>query len=385
MTMFRAFKLSSGLLRQHLCCSESVKFPYTGNNFIRTVPSRTTMFSRFKDPKTLEIPMLNFITDEEASKFLQTLDESFAEKLKLLQLHHKVLAERGCKVPSEITDKQWIRLLQTETKTGFEKRLVMLHRLEYHKKYKRETAEAKKAQLELRKQEVEEERDFMRRILRRLSLKHSNYAPRLLTAMQFGHPLIIDVSYDEHMRCYETRQTSKQLIDAYSLNKIYCNPYHLMFCNTNGGRRIMSDLYNDLGIPDSTDLFATVTEKSYLDLVPREKLVYLTPDSNTVLRRFNPSDVYIIGAFIDTYDVGQKISIKKAHYDGIRHARIAVDRYVTVKNNISFTLDQMMKIMIACKANMSIEEAVKLTFPKRKQGPHVRNSMNRKFAKREVL
>ena len=40
-----------------------------------------------------------------------------------------------------------------------------------------------------------------------------------------------------------------------------------------------------------------LTTKSYLDLFPRKRLVYLSPDSREVLWKHNPDDIYVIGGF----------------------------------------------------------------------------------------
>ena len=42
-----------------------------------------------------------------------------------------------------------------------------------------------------------------------------------------------------------------------------------------------------------------VTEKSYLDLFERDRLVYLSPDSRTDLVEYDADDVYIVGALHD--------------------------------------------------------------------------------------
>ena len=64
-----------------------------------------------------------------------------------------------------------------------------------------------------------------------------------------------------------------------------------------------------------------LTTKSYLDLFPRKRLVYLSPDSKEVLWKYNPDDVYIIGGLVDL-DYKSKESLAIAKQQGIRHARL---------------------------------------------------------------
>lgn len=39
--------------------------------------------------------------------------------------------------------------------------------------------------------------------------------------------------------------------------------------------------------------------ESYLDMFPKERLVYLTPHCREVLREYDHDDIYIIGAIVD--------------------------------------------------------------------------------------
>jgi tRNA (guanine9-N1)-methyltransferase len=42
-----------------------------------------------------------------------------------------------------------------------------------------------------------------------------------------------------------------------------------------------------------------VHEADYLDLFPKERIVYLTADSETVISDLNENDFYIIGGLVD--------------------------------------------------------------------------------------
>ncbi|KAK3102788.1 hypothetical protein FSP39_013913 [Pinctada imbricata] len=67
------------------------------------------------------------------------------------------------------------------------------------------------------------------------------------------------------------------------------------------------------------------TEKSYLDLFPKENLVYLTPDSENDLR-YDHRDIYIVGAIVDlSFD--HPVTLANAREMGLRHARIPVQKY----------------------------------------------------------
>lgn len=60
---------------------------------------------------------------------------------------------------------------------------------------------------------------------------------------------------------------------------------------------------------------------------PREKLVYLSPDSPNVLQEYSHDDIYILGALIDKR-IPRKYSYNKAQELGIRSARLDLGNYL---------------------------------------------------------
>ena len=88
--------------------------------------------------------------------------------------------------------------------------------------------------------------------------------------------------------------------------------------------RILKKAYSNLFEPDFPGV---VTSKSYLDLFPPERLVYMTPDSRTDLLEHDPDDIYIVGGIVElSKDVPFTLSTAKKQ--GIRHARFPSRRTV---------------------------------------------------------
>lgn len=54
---------------------------------------------------------------------------------------------------------------------------------------------------------------------------------------------------------------------------------------------------------DDPDFPMSVHEKSYLDLFPKEKLVYLTPHCREEMQEYDHDAIYIIGAIVDKVSV----------------------------------------------------------------------------------
>jgi ribonuclease P protein 1 len=47
-------------------------------------------------------------------------------------------------------------------------------------------------------------------------------------------------------------------------------------------------------------LFAKTSEQSYVDLFPKERLVYLSPHAEHELLEDDEDNIYVIGGFVDT-------------------------------------------------------------------------------------
>lgn len=70
-----------------------------------------------------------------------------------------------------------------------------------------------------------------------------------------------------------------------------------------------------------------VSRKSYLDIFPKEKIVYLSYNADQVLKEFNEDDVYIIGAMVDKHNP-KPFSMAKAKREGLRMAKLPLDIYL---------------------------------------------------------
>ena len=146
------------------------------------------------------------------------------------------------------------------------------------------------------------------------------YHNRVVQEMKFGQPLVFDVGYTEHMNQREAKNCAKQLELCFHMNRFHKYPFDLRFCNANEEeymvqymKRLMPRMY-DMDYP------IHVTSESYLDLFPRERLVYLTPHAKDTLMEFDTDTVYIIGALVDKSDP-RPFSLAKAKKENIQMKR----------------------------------------------------------------
>lgn len=177
--------------------------------------------------------------------------------------------------------------------------------------------------------------------------------------MQFGQKLVFDCSYDDHMTDREAINAAKQLMLSFAENRINDDPFDVHFCNANFGATTMQYLHKHIPTLRDLDFPMHVHECSYMDLFPKEQLVYLTPHCRTDLVEYDPNDVYIVGAMVDKMN-SEPLSLGKAKSLGLRMARLPLDRYLQfgAGSGKSLTLNQMTGIMLSIKNTRSWPEAL---------------------------
>jgi len=229
-------------------------------------------------------------------------DEETLSKLKRLILEIDLLYESGEQVPSRLRVDQWQNLLQLSSRSSRMKHLKYLFLIE-KKKENRVVRKIEKRAERLERYENEPKNNHIEYGLLRNSMFHriyekqmnSLYNYRLCEAMLYGQDILIDCSYDGHMSLKEQTNCAKQLLLMWSYNRTHKDPFNIIFCNVDREGTVFKCLSKTIPTIDDPTFPFNYTKKSYLDLYPREKLVYLTPHCNEELKEYNHDDVYIVG------------------------------------------------------------------------------------------
>lgn len=189
---------------------------------------------------------------------------------------------------------------------------------------------------------------------------------KLVRAMQYGQKLIFDCSYDQHMIPREAINAAKQLMLCFAENRFHDDPFDLHFCNADKSGTTMKTLYKHIPTLTEPSFPLNVHEESFMDLFPKEKLVYLTPHCRNEIQEFNHDDIYIIGAMVDKI-TSEPLSLAKAKQLGLRMAKLPLDRYLQWGGGSgkSLTLNQMTNILLELKRSGDWNEALKVV-PRRK-------------------
>ncbi|KAM9765159.1 tRNA methyltransferase 10 homolog C [Menidia menidia] len=286
--------------------------------------------------------------------------------------------QAGKLVPQEMTEEEVQTLANLATKSARKKYLKFLAIKEGHKRSRKEKQQKRRAEKEASLMEqrgldsTEEDWDDKGSKLKNTPFlqfwdrtQDKLLAWRSAQAMVFGQPLVFDMSYDSNMTKREIDNTVSQLLEVEGWNRRATEPFHLHFCNLQPDGPYKQELLKRYGAETWERLFVTDSDRQHVDLFPREQLVYLTADSPNVLRTFDHSKVYIIGALVDR-SIQSGLSLANAKRLKLATARLPLDEYlhwdVGAKN---LTLDQMIRIMLTIKDTGKWEEALQFV-PKRK-------------------
>lgn len=114
-----------------------------------------------------------------------------------------------------------------------------------------------------------------------------------------GQSVIIDCSYEEHMVYRETVNSAKQMTFVFGDNRIHKSPFNIHLCNVNMRGPFMKQMRKNIPSLEEPWFPLNIHSESYLDLFPKEKLVYLTPHCREELTHFDHDAVYIVGCMVD--------------------------------------------------------------------------------------
>ncbi|XP_006271836.1 tRNA methyltransferase 10 homolog C [Alligator mississippiensis] len=260
------------------------------------------------------------------------------------------LASRS--VPKNVTEEALKTLMELPTKSSRLKYLKFLAE-------KEKKINARKAKQEKKKQDQEEllgtveKRDtdeLKNTLLRRFNINtmENLHSWRAANAMIFGQPLVFDMVYENCMSRAELGNAVDQMMECEGFNRKSVDPFHLHYCNLSVDGPYHKGFSKRYG--EAWDkLLVTVTEQCYTNLFPRDRLIYLTPDSRKIMTTFEHDKIYIIGSLVDK--TGQpRSSFAQARRLNLPTAKLPLDKYLRwTSGRKSLTLNQMLCILLTLK------------------------------------
>ncbi|XP_055355398.1 mitochondrial ribonuclease P protein 1 homolog [Paramacrobiotus metropolitanus] len=309
---------------------------------------------------------------------LPGLSEEDERRFQILQFETEVLRQSGYRIPSVITPEHWRKMMSMPTKHQRLKYYSYLFKIEMSElKIKREKQENQK-KLRERHEMLTQQREAdpnaiqyglllntMFPYIRDADmLQTQNY--KLARARCIGQPLVFDLGFDEWMSEREQRNTAVQLRNSYSYNRDARDPFWLQFCNVNFQGPVYKNMLGALGNLESASCLMEFSEKSYLDMFPKEKIVYLTPNAEFVLKEFNDDDIYVIGCLVDLQHP-KPLTLAKAKREGVRMAKLPIDIYLRwAMGHKNLTINQVVGMLVDVKRHGDWDKALRTHIPKRK-------------------
>ena len=152
-----------------------------------------------------------------------------------------------------------------------------------------------------------------------------------------GTPLVVDFSYVKNI---QSKRHVKGVIGKEANLAIHNNrsshaPFALHFTGVEPELREKMEALQCITDENRVNMPVEITEKHQFDLFPKEKLVYLSPDSRNDLLRYNDDDIYVIGGIIDKGDDRAPLTLANAKKERIRHARFPMKKVIGVSADLN--------------------------------------------------
>lgn len=159
----------------------------------------------------------------------------------------------------------------------------------------------------------------------------------------------------------EASSLCSQIMRCYSANRRAEKPFNLEVCGLAGsvGERFTS-MY-----PEHIKWDMSFSQEHFLTTHPdKDKIVYLTPDTDAVLETIDADKVYIIGGIVDKNRFKGKTN-QTAQELGLKVARLPVPEYIDLKSSPVLTIFHVLEIMLKFKQCGDWKESLEAFVPKR--------------------
>ncbi|KAK5645006.1 hypothetical protein RI129_006306 [Pyrocoelia pectoralis] len=171
--------------------------------------------------------------------------------------------------------------------------------------------------------------------------------------------VVIDLSFDELMINKDMGKVIKQILRVYTENRRATAPMQLHLTSFVG--RCKEEMSKHNGY-ENWDMHFHAT--SYLDVFPKEKLVYLSSESDNVINELEQDKIYIIGGLVD-HNSHKGVCHQKAITEGIAHGQLPIGEYFHFVSRKVFTINQVFEILLRVSEGKTFKEAFEMVLPKR--------------------
>lgn len=357
----------------------------------------------------LSLPKNSFyrlFTSTTPNQRLLDLDElSLEEKIKMVKYEFELLREEGVsELPTEVNENDWDKLANIGSAIKRKKffRFLFLNEMkginDLKEKEKRRIHSKERHAIISEELKSAGENYISYGLWRNCTmLKISNksinrgYNMRLINARLYGQPIVFDDDYDANMTPREKSELGKQVALCFGLNRTYLDPFYIHMCNFDREHETAKCIQRNVPVLHNGSYPVDTHRESYIDLFPKDKLVYLTPDAKENMSAYDHDAIYVIGNIVDRGSI-LPLSVAKAKKEGLIMQKFPLDIYLNWGlGSKCLTLNQVLGILLEMKRSDSWVKAFDKYIPKRKltklneDGPSIKQKMmkTRRFCLRE--
>jgi len=172
--------------------------------------------------------------------------------------------------------------------------------------------------------------------------------------------IVIDLSFDEHMKNKQLCKTVKQVSWCYSINRRLPQPVQFHVTSFNGETATLMQKHDGF-----TNWDVKFHEEAYDQVFEKSSIVYLTSDSPNVLDKLEVDKFYIIGGLVD-HNSKKGICYEMALEKNISHARLPIDEFLEMKTRKVLSIVHVFEILALVTGGKSWQEALLTVIPARK-------------------
>jgi len=160
--------------------------------------------------------------------------------------------------------------------------------------------------------------------------------------------IVFDMGFGDKMNQKDRGKCLKQILHCYSINRRLDHPMILHITNFDGVMKEEMSRHNgyenwDIQFHAKSHTEVFVDEKD--PKMTKNNIVYLSSDSENVIGdTFDPDKTYVIGALVD-HNLHKGLCYDLAKEAGISHARLPIDKYISMKTRKVLSIDHVFQII----------------------------------------
>lgn len=172
----------------------------------------------------------------------------------------------------------------------------------------------------------------------------------------------IDLSFDELMIDKDLGSCASQLLRVYTANRRASRPIPVHFTGLNEKGKLYEKLERNEGWKN----WDVIPHKEgFMELFDKDKIIYLTSESETVLDTLEAGAVYVIGGLVD-HNHHKSLTHDLAGKSGVRTARLPLSEHLIIKTRTVLTINQVFDIILGVSEGKPWKEVLLEALPLRK-------------------